>query len=53
MEPKAKVSVTTWDRVTENLDNLFTMIDAAYEDRASCQYDLSRPMRTINAPVFV
>lgn len=53
MEPKAKVSVTTWDRVTENLDNLVTMIDAAYDDRANCQYDLSRPMRTINSPVFV
>lgn len=53
MESKAKVSVTTWDRVSSNLQNLVTMIDAAYDDRAACQYDLSRPMRTNNAPVFV
>jgi hypothetical protein len=53
MESKAKVSVTTWERSTSNLANLVTMIDAAYDDRESCQYDLSRPMRTNNTPVFV
>lgn len=53
MESKAKISVTTWDRISGNLSNLVTMIDAAYDDRANCQYDLSRPMRTNNAPVFV
>lgn len=53
MEPMAKVSVTTWDRVSSNLQNLVTMIDAAYDDRAACRYDLSSPMRSNNAPVFV
>lgn len=51
--PKAKVSVTTWDRVSSNLQNLTTMIDAAYNDRIICEYDLSRPMRRNNAPLFI
>lgn len=50
---KAKVSVTTWDRITRDLNNLVTMIDAAYDDRALCEYDLSRPMRSNNAAAFV
>lgn len=49
LAPKAKVSVTTWDRITSNLNDLVTMIEAAHSDRASCQYDLSRPMRSNNA----
>ncbi|MBZ9815758.1 TIR domain-containing protein [Mesorhizobium sp. CA7] len=53
MAPKAQVSVTTWDRIAGNLNNLVTMIDAAYDDRALCQYDLSRPMRSNNAPAFI
>lgn len=53
LAPKAKVSVTTWDRIAGNLNNLVTMIDAAYDDRALCEYDLSRPMRSNNAPAFV
>jgi MTH538 TIR-like domain (DUF1863) len=51
LAPKAKVSVTTWDRIAGNLNNLVTLIDAAYDDRTACEYDLSRPMRTNNAPV--
>jgi hypothetical protein len=53
LEPKAKVSVTTWDRITSNLNNLSMMIEAAHNDRASCDYDLSRPMRTNNSPAFI
>lgn len=53
LAPKAKVSVTTWDRIAGNLNNLVTMIDAAYDDRAICQYDLSRSMRSNNAPAFI
>lgn len=51
--PKAKVSVTTWDRIAGDLNNLVTMIDAAYDDRALCEYDLSRPMRSNNAPLLI
>lgn len=50
LEPGAKVSVTTWDRIQGNLRALVTMIEAAHNDRASCEYDLRRPMRTNNSP---
>jgi MTH538 TIR-like domain (DUF1863) len=53
LAPKAKVSVTTWDRIAGNLNNLVTLIDAAYDDRAVCEYDLSRPMRSNNAAVWI
>lgn len=52
LAPKAKVSVTKWDRIAGNLTNLVTMIEAAYDDRALCEYDLSRPMRSNNSPEF-
>lgn len=40
--PKAKISVVPWNRLTEK--NLKFLIDAAFRDRSSCKYDLSRPM---------
>jgi len=43
LAPKAKVSVAPWERLT--VQRLSTLIECAYEDRASCEYDLSRPMR--------
>jgi hypothetical protein len=53
LAPKAKVSVTAWNLIAGDLNNLVTMIDAAYDERALCEYDLSRPMRSNNAPVFI
>lgn len=53
LAPRAKVSVTSWDRISSNLANLMTMIDAAYDERASCEYDLTRSMRRNNAPIFI
>ncbi|MBD9489933.1 TIR domain-containing protein [Ensifer sp. ENS11] len=53
LAPKAKVSVTTWDRIAGNLNNLVTMIDATYDDRTLCEYDLSRQMRSNNAPALI
>lgn len=41
----AKVSVTQWSRLGRNLENLALLIDFAYRDRTSCDYDLSRPMK--------
>lgn len=41
----AKVSVTQWSRLGEGLENLALLIDCAYRARASCEYDLSRPMK--------
>ncbi|MCV9908102.1 TIR domain-containing protein [Brucella sp. HL-2] len=53
LDPKAKISVTTWDRIARSLNNLVTMIDAAYDYRACCEYDLSRPMRSSNSPTLI
>ena len=41
----AKVSVTQWSRLGANLENLALLIDCTYRDRASCEYDLSTPMK--------
>lgn len=49
LAPHAKVSVTSWDRISGNLSNLVRLIDAAYDSRANCQFDLSRPMRKNNS----
>ncbi|MBN8196859.1 TIR domain-containing protein [Thalassospira povalilytica] len=49
LSKNSRISVTTWERIGDNLINLATMIDAAYEDRGNAQYDLSRKMRTNNS----
>lgn len=41
------ISVISWDKLTAR--KLQYMIDSAYNDRASCDYDLSRPMRRRNS----
>lgn len=41
----AKVSVTEWERLGRNLENLALLIDCAYHGRGTCEYDLSRPMK--------
>jgi len=41
----AKVSITNWDKIAENAEALQFLIDVTFDDRASCEYDLSRPMR--------
>lgn len=46
IKPEALVSVINWDMI--NADNLRLMIDNAYNSRATCAYDLSRPMRKRN-----
>jgi len=40
------ISVTPWNRI--NHTSLQFLIEAAFRDRASCQYDFSRPMRRSN-----
>jgi hypothetical protein len=42
-----KISVTNWERI--NATTLPFLIDAAYNDRQTCEYDLSRPMRRANS----
>jgi hypothetical protein len=42
---KAKVSITQWNRLGRNLENLALLIDCAYQARVACEYDLSRTMK--------
>jgi hypothetical protein len=45
----AKVSVTNWNKIQNDPEILRFLIDATFQDRASCDYDLSRPMRRANS----
>ncbi len=47
LKPEAKISVAPWDKI--NVRSLEFLIDAAFRDRGSCEYDLSRPMRRRNS----
>ena len=47
VKPDSKISVTSWNRV--NVANVKFLVDAAFQKRSSCGYDLSRPMRRINS----
>ena len=49
VEPEAKVSVTSWSRFKDNPKNLRFLIDATFEDRSACDYDLRRSMRRNNS----
>jgi hypothetical protein len=49
IKPSAKVSVANWDTVTGDVGKLRFLIEAAFNDREACEYDLSRPMRRANA----
>lgn len=44
-----KISVANWDTVTADTEKLKLLIDLTYRDRASCDYDLSTPMRRANS----
>lgn len=47
LNSKAKISVIGWDKLT--VDKLKYMVEKAFEDRTSCSYDLSRPMKRRNS----
>ena len=47
LKPEARVSIVPWARINDN--SLTTLVEAAFLDRASCEYDLSRPMRRANS----
>ncbi len=49
LKPNAPVSVINWNKLTPDI--LRKMIDNAYNSRANCDYDLSRPMRRKNGKV--
>lgn len=41
----AKVSITNWDKVSGDVEKLRFLINVTFDDRAQCDYDLSRPMK--------
>ena len=43
------MSVSGWDAITQDLNKLRFLIEATFQDRTECEYDLSRPMRRANA----
>lgn len=45
MTKKAKISVTNWNIIANDLGALQFLVNAAFDDKAVCEYDLSRPMR--------
>ena len=47
LAPKANISVVPWERLTA--DRLEFLIDATFNSRGNCEYDLSRPMRRRNS----
>lgn len=49
LQPKVKISVVPWHRIEYQPDRLEFLVDAAFEYRKSCPYDLSRPMRRRNS----
>lgn len=49
LAPAAKISVVPWERITGDPRILSFLIDLTFQDRLSCTYDLSRPMRRSNA----
>ena len=49
MQPGVRISVTPWNTVAGSRESLGFLIDRAFDHRADCAYDLSRPMRRANS----
>lgn len=49
LNPDAKISVTNWENIKDDVSKLSFLIDITFNDRFDCKYDLSRPMRRRNA----
>ena len=49
VKPEARLSVVPWNRIVGQPTRLKYLVDAAFDDRAACKYDLSRPMRRANS----
>ena len=43
LEPEAKISVVPWDKL--NVERLAFLIEATFQAREKCEYDMSREMR--------
>lgn len=49
LKREAKISVVGWNKIENDLSVLKFLIDATFNDRENCTYDLSRPMRRANS----
>jgi hypothetical protein len=48
LKENSNISITNWNRIAINIENLRFLIDAAFCGRELCEYDLSHPMRRMN-----
>jgi hypothetical protein len=48
LKSDAKVSVVNWSKVIADLEALRFLINQTHDDRVSCNYDLSRPLKRAN-----
>jgi len=44
-----KISVVSWSRICNHPERIRYLIEATFQDRNKCEYDLSRPMRRRNS----
>lgn len=49
LEDDVKISIVPWDKIINDPGALEFLIDATYNDRINCKYDLSTPMRRANS----
>ncbi len=49
LKKEAKISVANWDTLTSDVNNFKFIIDATFNAKGTCIYDLSRPMRRANS----
>ena len=44
LKKEAKISVVPWSKINNNRENLQFLINAMFDDRVSCEYDMSRDL---------
>ena len=49
MKPGVTISVTSWSRIDGREERLEFLIEAAFQSRGNCAYDLRKPMRRANS----
>lgn len=49
LKKEAKISVVNWNKIENDLGALEFLIDATFNDRVICDYDLSRSMRRVDS----
>jgi len=49
LNKEAKISVTNWDNIKDDISKLQFLIDVTFDDRLNCKYDLRKQMRRKNS----